>query len=110
MVAVAAGVWVGLMWIVAGAVGGHLLPQQTTSATVTTLPAYPTGAASKRECFCVFFPNRRCPAIQAFFRHSPKKKLKLELKKLKTLEFKIPIRPIVGKSKLGHLTEHILSV
>ena len=54
MVAVAAGVWVGLMWIVAGAVGGHLLPQQTTSATVT-LPAYPTGAASKRECFCVLF-------------------------------------------------------
>ena len=55
MVAVAAGVSVGLMWIVAGAVGGHLLPQQTTSATVTTLPAYPTGAASKRECFCVLF-------------------------------------------------------
>ena len=59
MVAVAAGVWVGLMWIVAGAVGGHLLPQQTTSATVTTLPAYPTGAASKRECFCVLFTSRK---------------------------------------------------
>ena len=63
MVAVAAGVSVGLMWIVAEAVGGHLLPQQTTSATVT-LPAYTTGAASKRVCLCTFFPNRRCPAMQ----------------------------------------------
>ena len=73
MVAVAAGVWVGLMWIVAGAVGGHLLPQQTTSATVTTLPAYPTGAASKRECFCVLFSLQTVSCYPGFFSTFAKK-------------------------------------